>query len=251
MKSFVYITITLAIIACAFAANSHVNELLDNMSGQPQKEIFQAFHFLHEKQYELNSLDGLKRYRIFKQNVQWIKEENAKLGKEVYGITQFSDMTHEEFVEKTLMKPEAFQAAADEMNEKSLRFLSEEKNDVHEHVHHHEHHHYYDAAPKRNEDNHNWTAGDVDHRKYDSGVKSQGGCGSCWAFAAIGAIENQWHRVTGKMTLFSEQYLVDCDNVDNGCNGGYPTNTFSWIGRNGIVESGVLEYAGSQTQSCV
>ena len=79
MKSIVFITITLALIVGALAANSHVNNVLDKLAGQPQKEIFQAFHYLHGKQYELNSQEGLKRYRIFKQNVAWNKNENTKL----------------------------------------------------------------------------------------------------------------------------------------------------------------------------
>merc|ERR1712032_967045 len=67
------------------------------MEDNPKKELFQTFHYLHSKEYELNSEEGLKRYRIFKRNLQWIKNENAKLHQTVYGITQFSDMTHKEY----------------------------------------------------------------------------------------------------------------------------------------------------------
>ena len=66
MKTIVYVTITLALIAGAFTGNSFVNEALDKMAGQPQKEIFQAFHYLHKKEYNLNSQDCFIRCGIFK-----------------------------------------------------------------------------------------------------------------------------------------------------------------------------------------
>jgi len=80
----------------------------------------------------------------------------------------------------------------------------------------------------------------------DSPIKDQGGCGSCWSFAAIGAIENIYHKLTGNLTVFSEQYLVDCDNQDGGCGGGWPSNTFNWISQNGIIKQDLLKYKGSQ-----
>merc|ERR1712032_1482539 len=137
------------------ASNTFVNDLLDSMNDSPKKEIFQTFHYLHSKEYELNSEEGLKRYRIFKRNLQWIKNENAKLHQTVYGITQFSDMTHEEFVDNVLMKPETLEEGLKELEEDNLRFLKEEtKNEdvhhVHEHVHHH-YHHYEEKNLKNQE----------------------------------------------------------------------------------------------------
>jgi len=50
-------------------------------------------------------------------------------------------------------------------------------------------------------------------------VKDQGGCGSCWAFSAIGAIESAWIIAGGARISMSEQQILDCDrNV--GCKGG-------------------------------
>ena len=280
MKNIILITIAAILFAGVFTALSYKNEILDRMSNQPLKEIFKAFHYVHKKhnQYAINSMEGLKRYKIFKTNVQWANQKNAELGKNIYGITQFMDLTHEEFVEKQLLKPEQMKKNIKEMSQKSLRFLEKKSNhdddhndddhhdddhhddDHHDDDHHDDHHDDHDddhdddgdhnlkekGSNKKKKKSHNLKAGEVDWRNWDSPVKDQGGCGSCWSFAAIGAIENIYHKLTGNLTVFSEQYLVDCDNLDGGCEGGWPTETFKWISKNGVIKQDLLNYKGSQ-----
>lgn len=67
----------------------------------------------------------------------------------------------------------------------------------------------------------------------------QGECGSCWIFAATGAIETQNFRKTGELKSFSEQNMLDCvkTNISDGCKGGFPTDVFEWVIKNGISES--------------
>lgn len=61
-------------------------------------------------------------------------------------------------------------------------------------------------------------------------ARDQGTCGSCWAFGAIGAIEGQVAKVTGKLTRLSEQHLMDCTwkMGDLACDGGEDVNAYSW-----------------------
>ena len=58
-------------------------------------------------------------------------------------------------------------------------------------------------------------------------VKNQGGCGSCWAFASLGAVEAQWTIAGNSPEILSEQMLMDCGNGD--CGGGWPEDAFRTI----------------------
>ncbi len=70
-----------------------------------------------------------------------------------------------------------------------------------------------------------------DWRPLCTPVKSQGGCGSCWAFATVGTLESAIRIVDGETVDLSEQWLVSCNQETEpphllgdgewGCNGGW------------------------------
>jgi len=80
-------------------------------------------------------------------------------------------------------------------------------------------------------------------------VKDQGQCGSCWAFSATSALEDQRLVHDLPLVLLSEQELVDCDTNDSGCGGGWPTNAFSWLKTHGDEPDSAYPYNSGQTQT--
>ncbi|POM71154.1 Cysteine protease family C01A [Phytophthora palmivora] len=67
------------------------------------------------------------------------------------------------------------------------------------------------------------------------GVKNQGQCGSCWAFAAVAALESAICLAGKPLTPLSEQQVVDCDESSYACQGGFPGDALTFIQRAGGV----------------
>ena len=95
-------------------------------------------------------------------------------------------------------------------------------------------------------------------------VKSQGGCGSCWAFALVAAMESvraQYiiaNNITNEEILvdLSEQELVDCAGAHTGnygCNGGWPTSAlkkYVKLEPNGLCSREQYPYEGTHAYGC-
>ncbi|PRW45530.1 cathepsin h [Chlorella sorokiniana] len=88
-------------------------------------------------------------------------------------------------------------------------------------------------------------------------VKNQGSCGSCWAFAAVAALESK-ALITG--TKFSkdlsEQQMVDCINTATGyssygCNGGASTDVLRYVKAFRATTEADYAYTGKTGTKCL
>jgi C1A family cysteine protease len=59
-------------------------------------------------------------------------------------------------------------------------------------------------------------------------IRNQGGCGSCWAFSAVGAVESAILINDGLSRNLSEQWLVSCCDAGT-CGGGWPREALRYM----------------------
>lgn len=171
------------------------------------------------KRYNENQAEDRLRLSIFCKNLQQILEHNSNPNATyTQAVNHFSDMTAEE-IDKIVpsLDQEDQNSLMNSMNlVDSPRFLSEIVADINE-------------EPPAEVD---WS---LDPKRVAS-ARSQGECGSCWAFTIVAMLEGQ-EKPTGNDSLveLSEQNLVDCDKLNFGCQGGSLLNALKSIKRNGGV----------------
>nr|3IOQ_A Chain A, CMS1MS2 [Vasconcellea cundinamarcensis] len=79
-------------------------------------------------------------------------------------------------------------------------------------------------------------------------VRNQGGCGSCWTFSSVAAVEGINKIVTGQLLSLSEQELLDCERRSYGCRGGFPLYALQYVANSGIHLRQYYPYEGVQRQ---
>jgi len=76
-------------------------------------------------------------------------------------------------------------------------------------------------------------------------VRSQGSCGSCWAFASVAVAEKSYWSETKKRVDLSQQELVDCDKINHGCDGGSGFDALNYFAKYGLALSSAYPYTGT------
>ncbi|CAK72395.1 unnamed protein product (macronuclear) [Paramecium tetraurelia] len=194
---------------------------LYNVQSTPELQLaaqFTNYQATFNKQYSGSEL--LYRLQVYEANLADIKARNQKLGREIFGETQFTDLTDEEFAATYLT-------------------LKVNPDDL--------------EVPKAQFENVNATPIDWRTRGAVNKVKDQGQCGSCWAFSTTGVLEGFYKVQTGELPDLSEQQLVDCSTLidfNQGCDGGMPSRALNYVKRNGLTTQDAYPYEHIQNKSC-
>lgn len=82
-------------------------------------------------------------------------------------------------------------------------------------------------------------------------IRSQGTCGSCWAFAAVSTLETSNALVNGAQADLSEQHALSCSGGGT-CWGGWYTPIYDWLGggKDGIQTETSIPYKGNDSGGC-
>ncbi len=81
-------------------------------------------------------------------------------------------------------------------------------------------------------------------------VRNQGGCGSCWAFAAVGAFESAILVTDGIEYDLSEQQILSCNNRGSSCAGGSMQHAYDLMRFYGAVSESCMPYQANDNIPC-
>jgi C1A family cysteine protease len=185
MKAFV----GAAVVAAASAAE------LSGEFDEFVKQFGRNYASAEEKEY---------RKQVFHKNLDWIAAENAKGKSYRVGVTQFADLTFDEF------KAEYLTGYLHAPKNASLGV-------------------FHAPADFVADDSVDWTT-----KGAVTPIKDQAHCGSCWSFSTTGALEGAWKIAGHDLVSLSEQNILDCDKGGDKCKGGSMEQAFDWVKTNGI-----------------
>jgi len=168
--------------------------------------LFTAWKAKYNKVYSSTEEDV--RFNNFKLSLDRIQSRNARSTNPVFGLTKFSDMSTDEF--------RAYLGYVQPAHREDVPVAL-----------------YIDGAA---------VPQTLDWRTKNmvTPVKDQGQCGSCWAFSVTENIESMYCMATGtdctQLSPLAPQEIVDCDTVDQGCDGGDPPTAYKFVISEGGME---------------
>lgn len=208
-----------------------------------EEEAFRQFEKSRGRVYS-NPAERNFRFQIFKKNLALVSEdEDSELGRlkgqillgatvakpKTYkkDLNDFADLSDEEFSKYYLLPSSVINQRRRKPGKRLLQTVT----------------------PPPGAPNHGLKP-KVDWMAFDSPIKNQMRCNSCYTFAANALIEAWTRRETGTVISLSEQEILDCDTVDQDCKGGLPSNAIDYIIKNKIAFSKDYPYEGKKGDKC-
>jgi len=189
---------------------SNINNQVDAIENNP--DLFQHIYSFYRQTYprpstalRMKTSNQINRAQIFKENLKMVLDHNSNSQSTFkLKINEMSDWTDEE--------SNALRTRINVESVNNIEFLqSRQLVTVPD---------YYDWTNQTRVPN------------AVTPVKNQRQCGSCYAFAMVGALEKTYAQIYNTSGPLSPQQLIDCSN-ENGCEGGSFTGTFNYIKSNG------------------
>lgn len=175
-----------------------------------EKQEFDKYLADYDKSY--SGEEYVYRFKVFRDTLAYIKITNLQGLSYTVGINRFTDMTHEE-VKRLFFT---------DMPKKNVQITS--------------------TVPVSYPPALDWrTQGAV------TPVKNQSPCAASWAFSTTGLVEGSWKIAGHSLVSLSEQQLLDCTGYfgNNGCYGGYVSNSLSYVLQFGLTSEGNYPYTGN------
>ncbi|XP_033223721.1 cathepsin O-like [Belonocnema kinseyi] len=211
------VVLTVLIVSlCFFAVPIRVGP---NTSDQDLK-LFKNYVIRFNKSYRHNPEEYDKRFQRFQRSLQHIDKMNRLRSSDTsafYGLTQFSDLTEEEFLTLHLRPDISVRSAKHLINPHSLNRHSEKSDSK-------------SVLGRMKRANGIPTKFDWRNKGVVTPVKAQGSCGACWAFSTVEVAEAMFAIQNGSLYSFSVQEMIDCAaNGNYGCEGGDICSLLTWL----------------------
>jgi len=186
---------------------------------QDPDAVVEWMHFkqLYGKKYTSTEEEAYRR-GIYVKNLEFIQVENSKNLGYALGVNQFADLLTSEWASQN------FGMARPRSPYGSVPYLGR-----------------HEAKNVTLPSSIDWT-----QKGAVTPIKSQGQCGSCWAFSTTGSLEGAYQIATGTLTSLSEQQLVDCAGSfgESGCQGGLMDSAFKYAEQAAMCTESSYPYQG-------
>jgi len=208
--------------------------LCASAAGSTALDAYSAFRVVHRSGQTVaeDAVGFAERRRIFEQRRAEVDHHNSLGLSWKAAVNRFADFTDDELSRNLGLRPSSGSSEASPVPHAKASFLEVRSVDV--------------DLP----DEVDWVA----HTPLSSNMlRDQGQCGSCWAVAAVSAIEMHAELNTGKVSKLSTDQVIDCaPNPDHcggtgGCQGSTSPLAMDYVKEHGLAL--LEEYPGDSTHS--